>query len=61
MTPYLSTRRRVMGGSRRGEKGFRGGRLGKEKEKEEERKKERKKKIRMKEEGLARRSDWRST
>ena len=50
-----------MGGSRRGEKGFRGGRLGKEKEKEEERKKERKKKIRMKEEGLARRSDWRST
>ena len=32
-----------MGGSRRGEKGFRGGRLGKEKEKEEERKKEKKK------------------
>ena len=59
MTPYLSTRRRVMGGSRRGEKGFRGGRLGKEKEKEEERKKE--KKIRMKEEDMTRRSDWRST
>ena len=50
-----------MGGSRRGEKGFRGGRLGKEKEKEEERKKERKRKIRMKEEDMTRRSDWRST